>query len=89
MGEIAKANDAPFVDLFSISQKLYANAKKEALTINSFYLTEAGDKLIAPEIFRALFDETPSSKNLAKLRAVPVWNFRKREKIPRRFQTSK
>ena len=69
MADIAKANDVPFVDLFSISQKVFAQAakKKQSLTFDTVHLTEAGDKLIAPEIFRALFSETPSSAKLEKL----------------------
>ena len=71
MTEVAKANEVPFVNLFSISQKLYNSSGKagSALTINTFLLNETGDKVLAPEIFRALFDEAPPSGNLDKLRA--------------------
>ncbi len=71
MVEVAKANDVPFVDLFTPSQELYAQAakKKQSLTFNGIHLTEAGDKTIAPEIFRALFGETAPSGNFEKLRA--------------------
>src|SRR5436190_1111687 len=43
MAEVAKANQVPFVDLFSRSQELYALAAKrgQSLTFNSFLLTEA------------------------------------------------
>ncbi|MBI3850478.1 MAG: HEAT repeat domain-containing protein [Verrucomicrobia bacterium] len=71
MVEVAKANDVPFVDLFSISQRLYAEAAKrgQSLTFNTFLLTEAGNKALAPEIFHALFNENPPGGNLEKLRA--------------------
>src|SRR5438477_1513563 len=71
MAEVAKANDALFVDLFNTSQRLYAQAAKQghSLTFNTFLLTEAGDRALAPEIFRALFDEAPPAGNLEKLRA--------------------
>ncbi|MEO6036578.1 MAG: PVC-type heme-binding CxxCH protein [Verrucomicrobiota bacterium] len=69
MAEIAKANEVPFVDLFAISQKVYAqvSGKKRPVTFDTVHLTEAGDELIAPEIFQALFGETPSSSRLGKL----------------------
>ncbi|MCL4787519.1 MAG: HEAT repeat domain-containing protein [Verrucomicrobia bacterium] len=71
MAEIAKANGLPFVDLFSLSQRLFAPAAKPggALTFNTFLLTEAGDQALAPEIFQALFGDKPPSGNLEKLRA--------------------
>ena len=67
MADIAKANDVQFVDLFSISSKL--GGKKQPLTFNTFMLTEAGEKVLAPEIFRALVGETAPAGNLEKLRA--------------------
>ncbi len=85
MAEVAKANDVPFVDLFTVSQRLYAPAAKEgrSLTFNTSMLTESGDKVLAPEIFRALFDEAPPSGNFDKLRAAvleknAVWHSRYR-----------
>ncbi|HEX5223002.1 MAG TPA: PVC-type heme-binding CxxCH protein [Verrucomicrobiae bacterium] len=70
MAEVAKANGVLFVDLFSISEKLYAQAaqRKQPLTFNTFLLTEAGDKALAPEIFQALFNEKAPSGKLDKLR---------------------
>jgi len=70
MAEVAKASGVPFVDLFSRSQELYRQAAKQgrSLTFNGIHLTEAGDKAIAPEIFRELFGETAPSGNLEKLR---------------------
>ncbi|MBI2928027.1 MAG: HEAT repeat domain-containing protein [Verrucomicrobia bacterium] len=71
MAEVAKANDVSFVDLFAMSHRLYAQAARQgrSLTFNGFHLTEAGDKALAPEIFRALFNETAPSGNLEKLRS--------------------
>ncbi len=70
MAEVAKANGVPFIDLFQPSLDLYAQAakKKQTLTFNTIHLTEAGDQMLAPEIFRALFNETAPSGKLEKLR---------------------
>lgn len=71
MAEVAKANDVLFVDLFNVSQQLYAQAARQRrpLTFNTFLLTEAGDRALAPEIFRSLFNETPPAGDFKKLRA--------------------
>ena len=71
MAEVAKSNGVPFVDLFTVSEKLYtqASSQKQSLTFNGLHLAEAGDKALAPEIFRALFNETAPSGNLEKLRS--------------------
>lgn len=78
MAEVAKANGVPFVDLFTISQRLYAQAAKQGrlLTFNTMHLTEAGDQALAPEIFQALFGEGAPRGNFEKLRvAVLEKNF--------------
>ena len=71
MAEVAKANSVPFVDLFILSQRLYVEAAKRGnpLTFNTFLLTDAGDKALAPEIFQALFSQKPPAGDLEKLRA--------------------
>lgn len=71
MAEVAKANDVPFVDLLGISAEQYDRAakQKQSLTFNGVHLTEAGDKALAPEAFRALFGETAPGGNLDNLRA--------------------
>ncbi len=71
MAEVAKANSVQFVDLFALSQELFAAAAKagKPLTFNTVHLTESGDKVIAPEIFRSLLGETAPSGDFAKLRA--------------------
>src|SRR5437762_9187226 len=71
MAEVAKANDVLFVDLFTVSQRLYAEAAKQghSLTFNTFLLTEAGNGALAPEIFKALFNEPAPKGHFEKLRA--------------------
>ncbi|PYJ97186.1 MAG: dehydrogenase, partial [Verrucomicrobia bacterium] len=71
MADVAKANDVLFVDLFTVSQRLYAEAAKQghSLTFNTFLLTEAGNQALAPEIFEALFNEPAPKDHLEKLRA--------------------
>lgn len=78
MANVAGANGVPFVDLFTISQRLYAQAAKQGrpLTFNTMHLTEAGDQALAPEIFQALFGEGAPRGNFEKLRvAVLERNF--------------
>jgi mono/diheme cytochrome c family protein/glucose/arabinose dehydrogenase len=61
MAEVAKANSVPFVDLFAASQAVYASAAKP-LTINGIFLSDEGDKALAPVQFKALFGkEAPST----------------------------
>ncbi len=71
MAGIAKANDVTFVDLFTVSQRLYAQAAESggALTFNALHLTEAGDKVLAQAIFSKLFNAQAPTANLQKLRA--------------------
>lgn len=70
MAEIAEANGVPLVDLFAISRRLYAPMAQPAqsLTFNTFMLTEAGNKALAPEIVRDLLGTDCPSGNLEKLR---------------------
>ncbi|MEY4815971.1 MAG: hypothetical protein RLZZ162_3044, partial [Verrucomicrobiota bacterium] len=64
-----------FVDLFAPSQKLSAEAARagRSLTINGIHLSESGDALLAPEIFKTLFNEaapaldTPAAQKLRSL----------------------
>lgn len=74
MAQVAKADGVPFVDLFALSQKLYARAAqtKTPLTFNTLHLTEAGDQALAKEIFAALFNEPAPTAHLEKLRAAVV-----------------
>ena len=71
MAEVAKANDVPFVDLFTASQKAYAQAK-QPLTVNGVHLKDDGYRALAPVMFSALFGEAaPASQGAGfeKLRA--------------------
>ncbi len=54
MAEVAKANNVPFVDLFTESKKLYAQSSRP-LTINGIHLTEEGDKFLAPVQLKGIF----------------------------------
>ena len=70
MAEVAKANEVPFVDLFTLSGKLFSAAEKP-LTINGIHLTEAGDRALAPLQYQAVFGkEAPSldDPSLARIR---------------------
>jgi azurin len=71
MGDVAKANGVQFVNLFKPSRELFAKIAKEgrSLTVNSHYLTEEGDKLLAPILFEAVFGETAPPGDFEKLRA--------------------
>ena len=71
MADVAKANDVQFADLFHPSLKLFADAaaRGKSLTVNGLYLTEEGDKQLAPVLFNALFKERAPGGNREKLRA--------------------
>ncbi|HEX8311863.1 MAG TPA: PVC-type heme-binding CxxCH protein [Chthoniobacteraceae bacterium] len=84
MAEVAQAKDVPFVDLFAASRQLYSSAK-QPLTFNGIHLTEAGNKALAPVIFKALFAADPPTMDAAleKLRAAvqeknEIWESRYR-----------
>jgi len=71
MGEVAKAKGVPFIDLFTASKELYANAK-QPLTMNGIHLTADGDRALAPVQFKALFGKDASATSdplVAKIRA--------------------
>jgi len=71
MREIAQANNVVFVDLFEPTSRLSAEAARagRTLTFNSIHLTEDGDQVLAPEIFKALFAEAAPTGIHTKLRA--------------------
>ncbi len=70
MREVARSNGVAFVDLLEPSRRLYADWAKagRALTLNTVHLTEAGDQALAPEIFKALFNEPAPAGDHEKLR---------------------
>jgi glucose/arabinose dehydrogenase len=69
MAEVAAAQNATFVDLFTPSLKLYADTAAP-LTINGVHLNSEGNRLIAQVIDRALFGEAakPDDALLGRLR---------------------
>ncbi len=64
-----------FVDLFAPSQKLSADALRagRSLTMNGIHLSDSGDALLAPEVFKTLFGapapalDTPAAQKLRAL----------------------
>ena len=71
MAEVARANSVQLVDLFTPSQQLFAQAaqQKRSLTHNGLHLTDEGDKLLAPVIYRGAFGEDAPGGDFAQLRA--------------------
>jgi hypothetical protein len=72
MGDVAKANGIPFVDLFKPTKELYATAKTP-LTINGIHLNTEGNRKLAEIIDRQLLapkgaDGAPDANVLAKIR---------------------
>ncbi len=74
MAEVAKANGVEFVDLFSPSQRLFDEAARQgkSLTMDGRHLTEEGDRMLAPEMFREIFGESAPEGDFQKLRAAIV-----------------
>jgi glucose/arabinose dehydrogenase len=66
IAEVAKANDVPFVDLFTISQELYKQAGKP-MTINGIHLNEYGDQQLAQAIDKALFAAPAPARDTGSL----------------------
>jgi glucose/arabinose dehydrogenase len=72
MEEIAKASGAEFVDLFTATQRMYADAEKP-LTTNGVHLNEHGDMVVASIAIGSLFGtEAPQPSTLAALRKAVV-----------------
>ena len=72
MAGVAKANNTPFVDIFTPSLAAYAEAKTP-LTFNGIHLTVEGDKVMAPIIFKGVFgDAAPNIDSLEKLRTAVI-----------------
>ena len=71
MAEVAKANDVPFVDLFTPTTKMYSAAKRP-LTINGVHLNDEGNQQVAYWIEDALLGPAQGPDRtllLTKLRA--------------------
>ncbi len=71
MIEVARDNDVQFVDVFHPSQKLFADAaaRNRSLTVNGLFLSDDGDRALAPVLFDGLFHEKAPRGNREKLRA--------------------
>ena len=77
MGEVAKANEVPFIDLFNPTLKMFNGDSSVALntrvnsspiaTINGVHQNEYGDSVIAELIFQDLFGAKPK-QNAADLK---------------------
>lgn len=70
MAEVARAKGVPLVDLFTPSQRLYADAADAglSLTVNGLHLTEEGDARLAPVLFEGLFGDPPPPGDHSRLR---------------------
>ncbi|HEX5268871.1 MAG TPA: PVC-type heme-binding CxxCH protein, partial [Gemmataceae bacterium] len=64
MADVAAANRVPFVDLFTLSQRLH---KQKPLTFNGVHLTEYGNQLVAGQIDQALFGDATGKRDAAYL----------------------
>ncbi|MDB5295017.1 MAG: putative rane-bound dehydrogenase [Phycisphaerales bacterium] len=69
MAEVAQANGTPFVDLFAVTQKLYAAAAKP-LTINGVHLSADGNQQVAEAIDAALGGGEAAKTDAGKLAAI-------------------
>jgi azurin len=75
MGEVARSNGLPFIDLFAPSARLYAAVRHgRSLTINGIHLNETGDKLVAQVIVQSFGGGQRVIKDgdLEKLRAAVI-----------------
>lgn len=69
LGEVAKANEVRFVDLFAASQTLHAARKTFGpLTINGVHLNKLGDEAISAIISRDLLGEHPGLGDVARIK---------------------
>lgn len=69
MRKVCESQQVPFVDIFSITKRLYESSD-EPLTMNGIHLLDRGNRLLAREIVKAFApNETlPSDDDIAKLR---------------------
>ena len=67
IAEVAEAKGVAFVDLFSTTQKLYADAQ-ESLTLNGVHLLPEGNKKLAGIIAKALTGKEGGSQSLEAIR---------------------
>lgn len=86
MGEVAKANNVPFVDLFHVSQELYAKAVRP-LTINGIHLSDEGDKSLAPAQFKAIFGKEAPDIESTEVRNIREAVLEKNKEWHHRYRT--
>ena len=67
MREVCVDKDVMFVDLFTPTQRLYAEAPKP-LTMNGIHLLDHGNKVVAETVVKTLFPGKPIPGDVAKLR---------------------
>ncbi len=72
IADVAQQQEVACVDLFAVSQQLFADAaaRSHSLTVNGLHLTDAGDRLLAPHMCRALFGDEPPAIAERLLQAV-------------------
>jgi len=86
IGEVAKANNVPFVDLFAATQELYAKGGP-ALTTNGVHANAEGTKQIGQIVVKQLFPGAGTSidsKQLDKLQAAVMdksWHWFQRYRV--------
>lgn len=70
MASVAQQNGVQFVDLFTPSRALFEEAakKKQSLTVNGHYLTDAGDQALAPIVFKSVFAKDAPRGDHSRLR---------------------
>ncbi len=68
MAEVAAAKKVEFVDLFTLTQKLYER-NKPGLTFNGIHLTEKGYKLVAEALIEQMYGK-PTQELLDKAKAI-------------------
>ena len=93
MAEVAKANGVRYVDLFTPSEKGYAEAaaKGDQWTTNGHYLRESAEKALAPAMYQGIFGDPPPTGDLSKLNAAVLdkdWQWHLRMIAPSTATTS-
>jgi putative heme-binding domain-containing protein len=72
--ELATELGAPFIDLFQPSLAAFGEETEARFTINGIHHNEMGDRLVASELDRQLFDtEHPTGMDVSKFQDVRRW----------------
>ena len=86
MAAVAKEQAVPYVDLFTVSERLYGEVK-EPLTINGIHLNDAGYRALAPVMIRSLFGDAPAGPDAAGLERLRAAINDKNEEWFKRYRT--